>query len=415
MARQFDIPHFYHAKIISRIKKLRRDKDHYKKDLSPSVLDIGSLKFKIARHFGFCFGVENAIEIAYRALRENPGRNIFLLSEMIHNPRVNANLREQGVEFIQKSDGERLIPLEKLQSDDIVIIPAFGTSVELLKEIEAKGIQTKDYNTTCPFVERVWNKAYQLGRSGYTVIIHGHAGHEETRATFSHARLEAPTLVIHDMFEAKLLAAFIRGEQRAENFHGYFGGRYSDNFCVERDLHKIGLVNQTTMLASETQSIGEFLRSVMRELYPQDELKERFADTRDTLCYATTENQEATRSLLASGGDLALIVGGYNSSNTSHLVDLLEKKKKLPVYYIQDAKEMQSAEEISHLDLKNRKVIKTKNWLPAKKPLSILLTAGASCPDVLVDEVIERIVSFYELEKCLESSLEEYFGRNSNA
>ena len=345
MARQFDIPLFYRAKIISRLKKIRKERDHYKKDLSPAVLELGPLKFKIARHFGFCFGVENAIEIAYRALQENPGRRIFLLSEMIHNSRVNADLKERGIEFIQKSDGTRLIPLEQLQSDDIVIIPAFGTTVELLKEIENKGIETKHYNTTCPFVERVWNKAYQLGSSGYTVIIHGHDKHEETRATFSHARLAGPTLIIRDMAEAQLLAAFIRKEKSSDDFYKHFTERYSEGFCPEKDLCKIGLVNQTTMLAAETQGIGNFLRSVIQEVYPKDESKKHFAETRDTLCYATTENQEATRSLLASGGDLAVVVGGYNSSNTSHLVELLEMKEKLPVYYIQDAKEMRSPAE----------------------------------------------------------------------
>ena len=410
MARQFDIPLFYRAKIISRLKKVRKEKDHYKKDLSPALLDIGPLKFKIARHFGFCFGVENAIEIAYRALQENPGRRIFLLSEMIHNSRVNADLKERGIKFIQKSDGTRLIPLSKLQSDDIVIIPAFGTTVELLKEIEDKGIESKRYNTTCPFVEKVWNRASQLGRSDYTVIIHGHDKHEETRATFSHSRLTGPTLIIRNMREAQLVVAFIRKDKEPDDFYQYFAGRYSKNFCVEQDLHKIGLVNQTTMLAAETQDIGNFLKSVMQEVYPKDKLREHFADTRDTLCYATTENQEATRSLLASGGDLAVVVGGYNSSNTSHLVELLESKteKKLPVYYIQDAKEMQSPKEIYHLDLKSKKVVKTKDWLPSKKKLTILITAGASCPDVLVDEIIERIAAFYNLEARLGKEVENY-------
>ena len=413
MARQFDIPFFYRAKITSQLKKARRERDRYKKDLSPSVLSLGPLRFKIARHFGFCFGVENAIEIAYRALEEKQGQRIFLLSEMIHNPRVNLDLKERGIQFIQKSDGTRLFPLKELKKKDIVIIPAFGTTVELLKEIEDKGIETKTYNTTCPFVERVWNKASQLGRSGYTVIIHGHDKHEETRASFSHARLTGPTLVIGDIEEASLLAGFIRKEKDPSDFYQLFAGRHSEGFNIERNLNKIGLVNQTTMLATETQEIGNYLKAVMKEVHPEDDSKEHFADTRDTLCYATAENQEATRSLLHSGGDLAVVVGGYNSSNTSHLVELLGEKtggmkEELAVYYIQDAKEMKSSKEISHLDIKSKKRIITKNWLPHKEELSVLITSGASCPDALVDEVIERIASFYGLKEHLEREVEKY-------
>ncbi|MCB1321657.1 MAG: 4-hydroxy-3-methylbut-2-enyl diphosphate reductase, partial [Leptospiraceae bacterium] len=169
MARKFDIPLFYRSPIISRVKEARRHQDRYRKDISPSILDLGRIRFKLGRHFGFCYGVENAIEIAYRALRENPDKRVFLLSEMIHNPHVNQDLMERGIRFLMKTNGEWLIPLEQLKSDDVVIVPAFGTTVELFRTLEKLGIDARVYNTTCPFVEKVWNRAATLGEQGYTI------------------------------------------------------------------------------------------------------------------------------------------------------------------------------------------------------------------------------------------------------
>ncbi len=409
MPRKFDIPFSYRSEIISRLKKIRQEQDHYKKDFSPSIIDLDSLRFKLARHFGFCFGVENAIEIAYRAIEECPDQRVFLLSEMIHNPRVNADLSKRGVRFIQKTNGTCLIPLSELKKDDVVIIPAFGATVELLHRLKAIGIETRRYNTTCPFVERVWKRSEQLGKQGYTVILHGHDGHEETRATFSHARLAAPTVIIRDMAEAKIIAEFMQKKRSYHEFYSHFSGRYSPGFSVEKDLQKIGVVNQTTILASETQQISLFLKSIIDTIYSDKESKEHFADTRDTLCYATTENQLATRALVDSGGDFAVVVGGYNSSNTSHLVELLQEA--VPVYYIQDSQEILSRLEIRHLDLrsKTQQVKISQNWLKKRSSVSqeivenkktptalqILITAGASCPDRHVDEVISRITELY--------------------
>ena len=201
--KKFTIPEFYRSPIISSIKNRRRALDQRKRDLSPSVFSVGHLEFKIARHFGFCYGVENAIEIAFRALDENPGKRIFLLSEMIHNPMVNADLQARGVRFLMNTDGSQTILFSELRPDDVVIVPAFGTTVELFATLEGLGINPQSYNATCPFVEKVWNRSKQLGEGGYTVVIHGKHYHEETRATFSHAEQNAASIVIRNMEEAK--------------------------------------------------------------------------------------------------------------------------------------------------------------------------------------------------------------------
>lgn len=189
--KTFDIPIIYRSPLISAIKNRRRQEDRMKKDFSPTMLDFGPLQIHLARHFGFCYGVENAIEIAFRTLEEHPGRKIYLLSEMIHNPHVNRDLLERGVQFIMDTSGRQLLPWEQITPDDIVIVPAFGTTLETENRLREIGIEPREYNTTCPFVERVWNKAASIGDKAYTVIVHGKPGHEETRATFSHSSLYA--------------------------------------------------------------------------------------------------------------------------------------------------------------------------------------------------------------------------------
>lgn len=182
--KQFNIPEFYKSQIISRIKMQRKTEDPRKKDFKPTILDFGPVVFKIARHFGFCYGVENAIEIAYKTIEENPGKRIFLLSEMIHNPDVNRDLEERGIKFIMDNYGNQFVSWDEINNDDVIIIPAFGTTIEIENLLKAKGIDTIRYNTTCPFVEKVWNRAEAIGKQDYTIIIHGKAKHEETRATF---------------------------------------------------------------------------------------------------------------------------------------------------------------------------------------------------------------------------------------
>ncbi|NMC64124.1 MAG: 4-hydroxy-3-methylbut-2-enyl diphosphate reductase [SAR324 cluster bacterium] len=400
MASRFDIPDFYHSPIVSSLKRIRRQNDQRKKDLNPTIIDLGFIRFKIARHFGFCFGVQNAIEIAFKAIREQKGRRIFLLSEMIHNPAVNSDLQNMGVRFIFTPDGMQQVPFESLSSEDVVIVPAFGTTVEMMKALADRGINPMAYNTTCPFVEKVWNRSKELGERGFTIVIHGKDFHEETKATFSHARLYGSSIIIRNMEEALVLAQYIRREKEPSMFFEDFAGRYSVDLNPERDLARIGIVNQTTMLAGETQAISDLLKEVMRSHYGDSSLNEHFADTHDTLCYATSENQKSVQTLIESGGALALVIGGYNSSNTTHLAKLCAKN--CPTYHIKDAGDLISEKRIRHRQQSTGEVVETKNWLPEGiNPIDILITAGASSPDSLVDECLNRVATLTGLEKRL--------------
>ncbi len=367
--------------------------DPRKRDFSPSVLDFGPVRFLIARHFGFCYGVENAIEISFKAVQENPGKRIFLLSQMIHNPEVNQDLSSRGVRFIMDTSGKQLIPWSELRSGDIIIIPAFGTTLQIQEKIKSIGIEVHRYDTTCPFVEKVWNRSEKLGEEKYSILIHGKHNHEETRATFSRSEQNAPSIVIKDIEEARKLGAYLLGELSSTDFQNLFRQRVSAGFNPSKDLNRIGVINQTTMLASETQEIADYMKQIMTQKYGADSLKEHFADTRDTLCYATNENQDSTYGLLREKGDLAIVVGGYNSSNTSHLVELCEKK--VPTYFISSAKEIESRNCIRHFNYHKQEAVQTENYLPEKKRLDILLTSGASCPDSIVDGVLQRILSFF--------------------
>ena len=380
--------------------------DKMKKDFTPTLLNFGPLQIFLARHFGFCYGVENAIEIAFRTVEENPGKRIFLLSEMIHNPQVNADLIAHGIEFLQDTHGKELIPFDQITAEDIVLIPAFGTTLEIEEKLREIGIQTEKYNTTCPFVEKVWNRSEQIAEKDYTIIIHGKPQHEETRATFSHAAANAPSVVIKDMKEAIELGRFISGEKPAEEFYAVFKNQYSEGFNVNNDLQRIGVVNQTTMLASDTQSIADYLKKIMLEKYQPENPEERFAETRDTLCYATNDNQTAVTGMLQTKADLAIVVGGYNSSNTSHLVELCEEK--LPTYFINNEEKILSENEILHFNFHTKEELQTSNYLPEKSPVKILITSGASCPDALVEGVIRKLVSFYPEARSLDEIVNSF-------
>ena len=401
--KSFNVPTTYRSPLISAIKNKRKLQDKMKKDLSPTLLDLGDLKIYLARHFGFCYGVENAIEISFRTIDENPGKRIFLLSEMIHNPQVNADLIEKGVKFLQDTGGKQLIPFSELSPDDIVLIPAFGTTLKIEKELRDVGIKIEKYNTTCPFVEKVWNRSEQIASKGYSIVIHGKPKHEETRATFSHASSGAASVVVNDMNEAIELSRYITGALPPDSFYEKFAGRYSEGFDVQRHLQRIGVVNQTTQLATDTQAIADYLRTVMKEHYQLDEsqIGERFADTRDTLCYATNDNQSAVTTLLNTPADLAIVAGGYNSSNTTHLVELCEEV--LPVYFINSPEKIISESDILHYNYHTKQEVLTRGYLPSKKPVSILITSGASCPDAIVEEIIRKVSSFYNGEEKLQA------------
>jgi 4-hydroxy-3-methylbut-2-enyl diphosphate reductase len=298
------------------------------------------------------------------------------------------------------TSGKQIIDWNDLSEEDVVIVPAFGTTVEIQDKINEIGINTLEYDTTCPFVEKVWNKATVLGKAGYTIIVHGKHNHEETRATFSHSKEHAPTLIVRNIEETSYLCDIIMEEKPYSDFYKYFEGKYSEGFDLEKHLNKIGVVNQTTMLATETQEIADWLKCALMSRYGENKIREHFAETRDTLCYATHDNQKSTYALLEEDADLALVVGGYNSSNTSHIVELCEKKLK--TYFISNEEKIISKDSISHFDIKTQKEIQTGNYLPDKKPLKIILTSGASCPDVIVESVMQKILSFYENVKTIE-------------
>jgi 4-hydroxy-3-methylbut-2-enyl diphosphate reductase len=404
--KKFEIPTFYRSPIISKVKAARKLQDPRKKDFTPTLLRFGKIEFLIARHFGFCYGVENAIEIAYKAVHNNPGKRIFLLSQMIHNPGVNEDLQSYGIKFIQDTNGKQLIPWEALSSEDIVIIPAFGTTIEIEQILTEIGVDVKAYNTTCPFVEKVWNRSETLGQNNHTIIIHGKHDHEETRATFSHSNLNAPTLVVKNLAEAKKVSAFILGELSEEDFISYFSEKYSDGFNPSIDLQKIGVVNQTTMLASETQEITEFLRETMITKYGEEAIKNHIADTRDTLCYATNDNQSATLGLLEENADLAIVVGGYNSSNTTHLVELLEDK--FTTYFILSEKSISNKNQITSFNIHTKQEEQLSSFLPEQDKIRIILTSGASCPDAVVDGVIVKILDLFGIEADFETITLEF-------
>ncbi|WP_323346565.1 4-hydroxy-3-methylbut-2-enyl diphosphate reductase [Arcicella sp. LKC2W] len=402
--KAFHIPDLYKSSIIGGIKETRRLQDKLKKDYTPTVLDYGTVKFLISRHFGFCYGVENAVEIAYRTIEQNADKRIFLLSEMIHNPDVNADLLSRGVKFIMDTAGNQLIAWEELTSEDVVIVPAFGTTVEIQNRLSEIGINAYQYDTTCPFVEKVWNRATAIGQKDYTIVVHGKPTHEETRATFSHSKENAPTIVVKNMAQTVELAKYMTGEKTSEQFYEEFAGQFSEGFDVTKDLQRIGVVNQTTMLASDTQGIADYLKQMMIQKHNIEgtDVTAYFADTRDTLCYATNDNQSATYGLLKEEADLAIVAGGYNSSNTSHLVELCEHK--LPTYFISSAEKILSENLISHFDLHAKIEKITKDFIPKKAQVTIMLTCGASCPDAVVESILLRLHSFFpEAEPIVEA------------
>ncbi len=388
--RSFDIPEKFKSEKIAAIKAKRKAEDPKKKDYSPSHVSFDKLDLILARHFGFCYGVENAIERAYKALAENPGKRIFLLSQMIHNPAVNQDLLDNGIQFIMDTEGKPFISWDQIDRNDVVLIPAFGTTLAVESILKEKGIDADTYNTTCPFVEKVWNRSKKLSETQYSILIHGKPSHEETRATFSHAAENGPALVLKDMKEAQLLGKLIQEDAPAAAFEEHFGDRVSEGFNFIEDLKKVGVVNQTTMLASDTQAIADYFKQVMMDKYGEADLKNHFADTRDTLCYATNDNQSATLELLKEEADFAIVVGGYNSSNTSHIVELCEEK--FPTYFV-NGPECITSDLITHWDFRKKEELRSQNWITKKgsKP-KVIITSGASCPDSLLESVLNRLI-----------------------
>jgi len=402
--KKFDIPAIYQSPVIKKVKEATQVTDPRKKDLQPSILDFGPVQFYIPRFFGFCYGVENAIDIAYRTVEENPGRDIYLLSEMIHNPTVNEDLQKRGVRFLFDTDGTVRIPIESLDSGDIVIVPAFGTTLEIQEKLQEKGIDPYQYNTTCPFVEKVWKRGKQLGKKNYSLVVHGKHRHEETRATFSHSAEHSAVVVVLNPEEAAILGEILTEKRPLSDFEKYFAHKSTEGFDPLNDLQRFGVINQTTMLATETQEVMDILKEAAIQKYGEADILEHFADTSDTLCYATNENQSATLALAETDADMALVVGGYNSSNTMHLVEILEEH--FPTYHVRDANEIRSSAAISHYNQWKDRVLLSENWIPDhQSPLKIALTSGASCPDALVDEVLLKILDFFDDARSVEEVL----------
>ncbi len=397
--KKFEIPAQFSSAFTGKIKQWRKAQDPRKKDFSPSVISLNDLTLIFPRHMGFCYGVENAIEIAFKAVSENPGKRVYLLGEMIHNPAVNEDLKSLGVSFIMDTAGNRLMDWNTLSSDDIVITPAFGTTLEIEEQLSALGVDVKKYNTTCPFVEKVWKRSNEIGVEGYTIIIHGKYKHEETRATFSHANVKTKSVIVRDMKEAGLLADYIQGKRSVEQFASDFAGKCSVDFDPEKDLNRIGVVNQTTMLATETEEIAQYLKQVMIEVKGEGS----FADTRDTLCYATNDNQDAAMQLLNTGADVAIVIGGHNSSNTYQLATILSQKIK--TFFVESADAI-NGDYIDHLNLSTMNP--EKSSFEIGQSSQVVIASGASCPDTLVDQVVMKLLQIKNISVSPEEALKKW-------
>jgi 4-hydroxy-3-methylbut-2-enyl diphosphate reductase len=364
---------------------------HYRSDLveriraSGHILSAGGMTVKLAKEFGFCYGVERAIDLAYAARKAYPERNIYLLGEIIHNPEVNDQIRRLGIVTIpsRPTEGE----IQNLGPDDIVIIPAFGTEVATRRKLEEKGCQFVD--TTCGDVMSVWKRVRQYSKDSVTSIIHGKAWHEETMATSSQARTSGTGhyLVVFTLAETDYVCDYIRCGGNKQEFLHKFRGAYSEGFDPDRHLQAIGVANQTTMLRGETEEVQRRLKAAMIERFGEMEIGQHFRFF-DTICGATQDRQDALEKLLHQPLDLLLVIGGYNSSNTSHLAEMGEAK--LPTYFIKNAAKMVSNDLIVHYNQHKHEEVETSHWLPAGSA-TVGITAGASCPNNLIEDAIRRL------------------------
>ncbi len=367
---------------------------------SGNVLFAGGLTVRLAKQFGFCYGVERAIDLAYAARKVFKDKKLYILGEIIHNPEVNEQVRRMGIKTLT---GERPeASLDDVTASDAVIIPAFGAEVSTMDRLKAIGCRLVD--TTCGDVLSVWKRVTQYASDQITSIIHGKAWHEETKATSSRALAKGPGLylVVYNLEETDYVCDYIRRAGSKAEFLKKFEGAHSPGFDPDRDLQCIGLANQTTMLRSETEEVQRRLRQAMRDRYGDAELPRRYQFF-DTICGATQERQDALDDLLQQPLDLMIVVGGYNSSNTSHLVEMSEKR--CPTYFIKAASKIISDTRIQHFDLHKQGEIETADWLPMGRPVSIGVTAGASCPNNLIEETIRRLFELrgVALENLLES------------
>ncbi len=430
----------YQSQLCAAIKALART--HERTATSPVALDFGAVQYLIPSHFGFCLGVKNAIERAYETLAENPGRRVLMLSELIHNPFVNEDLLSRGLRYLQTDkgisytvegrkstgDSEEKLLWDTLVPEDIVIIPAFGATDEDKRRLVRKGVPVYQYDATCMLVEKVWKAARALGREGFTVVIHGKYEHEETKATFSNARRYAQAVIVRNLEEAHRLGKVISSTDptERERFYKDFAGKHTPGFDVERDLQRIAVVNQTTLLMNETLEIIEYLRTVCRARYGEVEAALRVGGSArgDTLCYATQVNQDALAKALSEPLDAAFVIGGKNSSNTYQLYRLCEQRLGKRAFFIQSERNILSREQIEHYVFpahgpasRTDDVVEARAFPDAAEPVRILLTGGASCPDGIIQQVITRINALFPPEhlrsvEAVLKDLESVDGKN---
>lgn len=403
----------YQSRLCAAIKALARRHERSAND--PVWLDFGPVRYLIPSHFGFCLGVKNALERAYETLAENPGRRVFMLSELIHNPFVNEDLLRRGLRYLQTDKGKpypaSAVPgapqlWDTLTADDIVIIPAFGATDEDKARLVRKGIAVTQHDATCMLVEKVWKAARSYGREGFTVIIHGKAEHEETKATFSNTRRYAPAVIVRDLEETQRLCDLIRSEDPAvrARFYTMFAGKHTPGFDVERHLERIAVVNQTTLLMNETRAIIGLLRDTYRARFGDaGAARVGSSDRNDTLCYATQVNQDALSRALAEQPDAAFVIGGKNSSNTYQLYRICEEALARRAFFIQSELNILSPAEVEHYVFPSMsagrpegRIERRPLWPESRpEPVRVLITGGASCPDGIIQQVIARINSLF--------------------
>ncbi len=402
----------YQSRLCAAIKALARQ--HERTATSPVTLNFGAIEYIIPSHFGFCLGVKNAIERAYETLAANPGRRVFMLSELIHNPFVNEDLCRRGLRYLQTDKGvpftvsgepagmglEEALIWDTLTPEDIVIIPAFGATNEDKARLVRKGLAVYAHDATCMLVEKVWKAARNYGREGYTVVIHGKAEHEETKATYSNTRRFAPAIIVRNLEEGEKLAAIISATDPAirQKFYQEFEGKFTPGFDVERDLERVAVVNQTTLLMNETLAITEQIRSVIVEKFGDAGIERVGGGSRrDTLCYATQVNQDALGRALGEPLDAAFVIGGKNSSNTYQLYRLCAETLGDRAYFVQSESCILSRAESQHYVFPAKdprtggQMVKRPLWPDDEAPKRVLLTGGASCPDGLIQQFITRL------------------------
>ena len=365
---------------------------HYRSDLVDRLRATGEvtsenaqMTIKLAKEFGFCYGVERCIDLAYAALKVFPDKPLYILGEIIHNPEVNDQIRDMGIRFL--SGPNKVADIDDLGADDIVIIPAFGTEVATLEKLKAKGCQFVD--TTCGDVMSVWKRVRNYAKEEVTSIIHGKAYHEETKATSSQATSKnGHYLVVLTLQETDYVCDYIENGGAKKEFLKKFEGAFSEGFDPDQHLKAVGVANQTTMMRGETEEVQHRIKAAIERKYGAAKVDSHFRFF-DTICGATQERQDALDVLLQKPMDLLLVIGGYNSSNTAHLAEMGEGV--LPTYFIKNAAEMADASLIRHWNQHTNQVDETHNWLP-DGTLTIGVTAGASCPNNLIEDVICRLL-----------------------